>query len=166
MALHPSPRATAKLAIVAAIGGLTAAGLSGKLARFQVAEKSMEPALKPGDYLYAALAGSVTRGDIVIYSDPSRSGLDLIKRVIGLPGETVSIAGGQVAIDGSLLAEPWADGPTLAEGEWTNPPGTIFTLGDNRRLSAGDSRASGPVSTNGMYRATWRYWPLPSVGRL
>jgi len=166
MALRPSPRGTAKLAVAAAIAGLTAAGLNGKLARFAVSEKSMEPALQPGDYLFAALAGSVDRGEIVIYPDPSQSGLDLVKRVIGLPGDTVSIAGGQVAINGSLLAEPWADGPTLPDGEWTNPPGTVFTLGDNRRLSAGDSRASGPVSTKGMYRAIWRYWPPQSVGRI
>lgn len=126
----------------------------------------MEPALSAGDYLFAAKVGSIKRGDIVIYADPARSGIDLVKRVVGLEGETVSIAAGQVAINGAVLAEPWADGPTLPDSEWTIAPGTLFTLGDNRRMSAGDSRASGPVSTTGMYKAVWRYWPPAAIGRL
>ena len=126
----------------------------------------MEPALEAGDYIFAVVPGAIKRGDIVIYPDPSQSGLDLVKRVVGMPGDTVSIVGGQVAIDGAVLAEPWADGPTLPDGEWTNPPGTVFVLGDNRLLSAGDSRKSGPVSTTGMYRAAWRYWPPQSMGRI
>lgn len=126
----------------------------------------MEPALHPGDYVVSVLSTKLRRGDIVAYPDPARPAQDLVKRVIGLPEETVTIAGGQVAIDGALLAEPWADGPTHPDGEWTNPRDTIFAIGDSRRLSAGDSRATGPVKTAGMYKVVWRYWPLGSIGRL
>jgi signal peptidase I len=165
MALRPNTRSTRKLALAAALA-IAVAGIKGRPTRFEVAEASMEPALQPGDYLVAVLARTVGRGDIVVYPDPARPGQDLIKRVVGLPGETVAITGGQVVIDGMLLAEPWADGPTLPDGEWTNQTGTIFALGDNRRMSVGDSRSTGPISTTGLYQAVWRYWPLGSVGRV
>ena len=90
----------------------------------------------------------------------------LVKRAIGLPGEDLSIAGGQVAIDGAVLGEAWADGPTLPDGNWPIPTGSIFTLGDNRRFSSGDGRSSGPVPLAGVRRAVWRYWPPGSFGRL
>ena len=166
MALRPSPSRGAKLALVAAVAATGAAALVGRLTRFEVAESSMEPALKRGDYLIAMAATSVQRGDIVVYPDQTVSDRYLVKRAVGLPMENVSITGGQIAIDGAVLAEAWADGPTLPDGEWTNPVGSIFTLGDNRRISAGDGRTSGPVPLAGVRKAVWRYWPPGSFGRL
>lgn len=124
----------------------------------------MQPTLSPGDYLIAAATTAPRRGDIVVFPDPSRPDRDLVKRVIGLPGETVTIESGQVAIDGQILAEAWADGPTLPDGQWTNPPGTVYVLGDNRRLSRGDSRAIGPLHIQDMNRVVFRYWPIGSIG--
>lgn len=166
MALRPIPRGSARFALAAAMASLAAAGIKGKISRFEIKEASMQPALHAGDFLLASVTRSLQRGDVVIYADPAGSGLDFVKRVIGLSGERISIAGGQIAIDGTVLGEPWADGPTMPDGEWTNPPGTVFVVGDNRRLSSGDSRVSGPVSAAGMYKAQWRYWPPASVGRL
>ena len=126
----------------------------------------MEPALKRGDYLIAAPADSIERGDIVIYPDPTLPNRYLVKRAVGLGGEIISIAGGQVAVDGAVLAEVWADGPTLPDGEWMIPIGSIFTLGDNRRWSSGDGRSSGPIPLVGVRVAVWRYWPPGSFGKL
>lgn len=126
----------------------------------------MEPALKRGDYFIATVATSIKRGDIVVYPDPTSPDRYLVKRAIGLGGETVSIAAGQIAIDGAVLAEAWADGPTLPEGEWMTPPGSVFTLGDNRRFSSGDGRSSGPIPLTGVRKAVWRYWPPGSFGRV
>ena len=126
----------------------------------------MEPALREGDYLVATTTLSAQRGDIVIYPDATMPDRYLVKRAVGLPGENVSIAGGQVAIDGAVLAESWADGPTMPDGEWIIPAGSIFTLGDNRRFSSGDGRLSGPISLAAVRKAVWRYWPPESFGRL
>jgi len=166
MALRPAPSRSAKFAFAAALAGLAAAGVKGRLTRFEIADSSMEPALAPGDYLVALAVRTVQRGDIVIYRDPADPSRELAKRAVGLAGETVAVSAGQVAIDGSVLAEPWADGPTLPDGTWTVPAETIFTLGDNRRASSGDGRSSGPVRVSGMYKAVWRYWPPGSFGRL
>lgn len=165
MSVPPSSRRGAKLAIAAAVAATTAAAMKGRLTRFEVVESSMEPALERGDYLIAGRAGSVQRGDIVIYPDPTTPDRYLVKRAIGLAGETVSISGGRVAIDGAVLAEAWAKGPTWPEGEWVTPAVSIFTLGDNRRLSSGDGRSSGPIPLTGVLKAVWRYWPPGSFGR-
>ena len=126
----------------------------------------MRPALRRSDYVVARLVQSPERSDIVVYPDPADSVRHLVKRVIGLPGEQVSTELGHVAIDGEVLAEPWADGPTLPDGTWSNPPGTVFLLGDNRAASSGDSRATGPVRVEGMYKVVFRYWPPTRFGRM
>ena len=166
MPLRPSAGRGAKLALAAALAATVAAAFKGRLTRFEVAEASMEPALSRGDYLIALLATSVRRGDIVIYPDPTMPDRYLVKRAVGLAGEHVSIAGGQLTIDGAVLAEPWADGPTWPDDEWVIPAGSLFPLGDNRRFSAGDGRSSGPIPLDGACKAVWRYWPPGSFGRL
>lgn len=128
----------------------------------------MEPTLSSGDYVVTlARSGLPERGEIVVMEHPSRAGLDLVKRVIGLPHEIVDVAGGQVHIDGRVLAEPWSNGPTLGDGSWTVGDGEVFLLGDNRSSSTSDGRTTGPVSTNaGWWQVRWRYWPLERFGRI
>lgn len=166
MSLRPSSSRGAKLALSAALAAGAAAALRGRVTRFEVAEASMEPALQQGDYLIAMATATLQRGTVVIYPDPLMPHRFLVKRAVGLAGEKVSIAAGQVAIDGAVLAERWADGPTRPDGEWLIPAGSIFTLGDNRRISSGDGRQSGPIPTAGVRRAVWRYWPPGSFGRI
>lgn len=140
----------------------------GKVRRYAIAEGSMAPALSPGDWVVARRLTSIPkRGAIVVFPHPDGRGTELVKRVVALPGETVAIANGQVHVDGSVLAEPWADGPTLPDGDWALSPHEVFVLGDARPRSTADSRHIGPVT---LSQARWeiaaRYWPLRSVGRV
>jgi signal peptidase I len=89
----------------------------------------------------------------------------LIKRMIGLPGERIDIATGQVAVDGRALTEPWAEGPTLPDGTWKVPGHAVFLLGDRRAISASDGRSTGPISLADVgWIVTARYRPLARAG--
>lgn len=118
----------------------------------------MEPALRPGDYVVAIRSRRPPRrGDVVIVAtaDPER---DLVKRVVGLSGETVSVTGGRVLLDGDPEADRWAQGPTSPDGSWLIPAGHVFVLGDQRTLSAGDSRLTGPTPVESIgWRVLGRY---------
>lgn len=105
------------------------------------------------------------RGDVVVLRDPSGSPELLIKRVIGLPGERVTIANGQVFIDGVPLEEPYLDQETQGGGRsWIVPPFHVFVMGDNRSASR-DSRNFGPVPLDLIVgRAIFRYWPPSQIG--
>lgn len=128
----------------------------------------MQPSLSPGDWVIAQrLRGAPRRGDIVVFSHPAVPEMSVVKRVIGLPGEHVQIGNGQVHIDGEILAEPWADGPTLPDGKWAVPPGQVWVLGDHRALSTGDSRSLGPLPVELVkWRVAARYWPAARATRL
>jgi len=112
----------------------------------------------------------IRRGDIVVFwypNDPSKS---FIKRVIGLPGETISIRRGVVYINGEPLPEPYLD-PSFHTREENMPPVYVrehyyFVMGDNRD-SSNDSRQWGLVPEKYIYgKAVFRYWPLSNIGRL
>ena len=157
-----------RLGLIAALAVLGYAGLRGRLRRYEIAENSMQPGLRPGDFVIAQpLTRTPQRGDIVIFEHPSLADFELVKRVVGLPGEHLVIRHGQVHADDAVLAEPWADGPTLPDGDWQLGPTDVFVLGDNRAASAGDSRSIGPIDTDRVrWRVTARYWPVSSVGRI
>lgn len=148
----------AAAALAAAAGGLSR--------RFAVVEESMLPALEPGDWLIARRRRGVPRrGDVVIFSDPFEVDRYFIKRVVGLPGELITIADGQVHIDGSTLAEPWANGPTFPDGEFQVPERSIWVLGDHRGSSLGDSRTIGSIPLDEIeWKAEAIYWPSSRVG--
>ena len=111
---------------------------------FYIPSASMEPTLQIGDRILVDKLSyhlhSVHRGDIVVFSRPPKETADLVsdlvKRVIGLPGETVSAKGGAVYIDGHRLTEPWLPpvdrGTTQAFPPMTVPKGDYFVMGDNR----------------------------------
>lgn len=100
------------------------------------------------------------RGDIVIANRPGNE-VSLIKRVIGLPGETIEVRGGHTYIDGQPIEEPWVTyfggrsyPPTLI------PPDHVFIMGDNRPNSR-DSREIGPVSISDIEGRVWLVcWPF------
>jgi signal peptidase I len=135
-----------------------------RLRRYEIAEHSMTPALVPGDFVIARSGGLPARGEVVIIGHPEKPGMEIVKRVIGLPGETVTVSGGLVHIDGARLPEPWADGPTCPEGTWRIPSDAMFVLGDNRRRSSGDSRTLGPIAVpDPLWTVQWRYWPARRI---
>lgn len=129
--------------------------------RFAIAESSMEPALSDGDYVITVPVRSVARGQVVVFEHPSRPGFYLVKRVVGLPGEQLTIENGDVFIDGVRFDDPWTTVATSGDGSWTITEGTAFVLGDLRTMSS-DSRTLGPIPIARCRRVTWRYWPRPA----
>lgn len=108
------------------------------------------------------------RGDIIVFNPPVTSPKPYIKRVIGLPGETVSIDGGHIFIDGEQLDEPYIEGAitdcTSDTCQWEVPEGQVFVMGDNRRNSS-DSRSFGPISIDDIIGKSWiTYWPFDDIG--
>ena len=98
-----------------------------------------------------------------MFEYPLEPGRDFVKRVIGLPGETVAIEAGTILIDGDVLEEPYISNkgqhymsPILV------PEGSYFVVGDNRENSS-DSRFWGPVDTRNIVgKVSLRYWPFES----
>jgi signal peptidase I len=134
------------------------------LRRYEIAERSMEPVLAPGDWVVAIPWRRVTRGDVVVVPHPERPGFELVKRVVGLPGEQLTIVNGRVFIDGDGL-DFWGEAPTRPDGDWVIPADTVFVLGDARLLSSSDSRTLGPVPVAAIeWRARFRYWPSSRIG--
>lgn len=119
-----------------------------------VTDISMLPTLRAGDYFlinqYAYQLHPPARGDIVVLRRSQFDSDQYVKRVIGLPGETLRLAGGRVFLNGRRLEEPYAMG-------WTGPalgpihlaPQTYFVLGDNREQSE-DSRQFGAIPRAGI----------------
>lgn len=105
------------------------------------------------------------RGDIVVLHPRQHSERDLVKRIIGLPGETIEIVDGTVYINGRELVEPYIIGPWMGNYPRTVlQPDYYFVMGDNRNASA-DSRAFGPVDEDdivGKAMASW--WPRDRWG--
>lgn len=105
------------------------------------------------------------RGDIVVLRPPQQSSEPLIKRVVGLPGETLEIHDGQVYIDGEKADEPYLNQPTWGTLDpILIPEGHVFVMGDNRQAS-NDSRAFGVVAFDDIIGRAWmRYWPPSEIG--
>ncbi len=120
---------------------------------FFVPTGSMEPTLRPYDrILVQKFDFPLQRGEIVVFQHPKRDlqpplNEDLVKRIIGLPGETIWSVGNTVYIDGKALLEPWLPkGTQLGQAitRQTIPKGEYFMMGDNRSDSY-DSRDWGPI---------------------
>ena len=139
---------------------------------------SMEPSLHDGEralvpryeqWLNRLAGKAYGRGDIVFFRDPTRTDCGwrcpyLIKRIIGLPGETIEIRSGKVLVDSMPLAEPylldsWRG--SFSMDSTVVPAGTYFVLGDNRYpYGSQDSRSFGPVESDRVAgRASFVLWP-------
>jgi signal peptidase I len=133
-------------------------------ARIKVESTSMVPTLRANDYVVvnklAYTFGNPSRGDIIVFKyPPDPTQIPYIKRVIGLPGDQVHIAGGKVYINGVMLNEPYLKVTTNQGGDWTVPAESLFVMGDNRNGSS-DSRAWGFVPLgNVIGKAEVVYWP-------
>lgn len=112
--------------------------------------RSMEPSYNDGNVLVinkiSYVIGDPRRGDVIAMFFPGETQKRFIKRVIGLPGETVKVTDGQVSINGQTLDEPYLadEVVTVPDVERTLETGEYFVFGDNRAVSS-DSRAWGPV---------------------
>jgi signal peptidase I len=139
--------------------------------RVMVVSISMEPNLYEGERLIVnrlayRFSGEPERGDIIVFESPTNSKENLVKRVIGLPGETLTIENGVVHINGVRLEEPYVSAPITMpdQGRWTIPAGYYFVMGDNRPRSS-DSRSWGMVSWDAIMGKAWIvYWPPKAVG--
>ncbi len=152
---------------------------------FWIPSVSMSPTLQVGDRVIVDKLSyrihDVHRGDIVVFARPpleSQAYADLVKRVIGLPGETISSKDGHVYIDGKRLSEPWLPpGPDSYTGALPGdpypqynlpgpvkiPPGEYYVMGDNRTDSE-DSRFFGPIPKSLIVgHAVAVVWPLSRV---
>ena len=135
----------------------------------QVLGQSMEPNLHSAQRVvvekvtYRLLHGP-RRGDIVVIDLPEQTDM-LIKRVVGLPGETIEVRNGEVYIEGEKLAQSWVVKPGGGSyGPQAIPPLHVFVMGDNRGAS-NDSRNFGPVAIEHIVGHAWfSYWPPEYVG--
>jgi signal peptidase I len=140
---------------------------------FVVEGASMEPNFQDGEYLVVErISYSLSdprRGDVVVFRFPANPSLNYIKRIVGLPGETIDVKNGTVMVDGKRLNEPYIlPGSTFVAGfeqeEWKLKTREYFVLGDNRSHSS-DSREWGVVPrVNIIGRAFFVVYPLPDFG--
>jgi signal peptidase I len=131
--------------------------------RFKVEGSSMEPSVLPNEYVLvdklSYLIGQPRRGDVVVFNYPLATERDFIKRIMALPGETITLAGGVVSIDGRPLTEPYIAAPPASGGTWKLGPNQYFVMGDNRNNSS-DSRSWGPLDRKYLIgKALLTYWP-------
>jgi signal peptidase I len=134
-------------------------------ARVRVDGFSMVPTLQDGEYVLVNRLAYKTRlperGDIIVFVSPQTQDLDLIKRVIGLPGDTITVSGGVVQVNDQVLDEPYIAAAPIYNGQWSVPAGQLFVLGDNRNDSS-DSHAWGMLpAKNVIGKAILIYWPIP-----
>ena len=143
---------------------------------YYIPSTSMTPTLEVGDrlmvYKLAFSIGDVEKGDLVVFSRPSRlpdSPInDFVKRVVALEGEKVEVTDGDLYIDGSRVDEPYLESSTVTNDfeEVEVPDGHVFVMGDNRQNSR-DSRDFGPIQEELLVGEVFlRIWPFNNlVGR-
>ncbi len=139
-----------------------------------VPSESMLPTIQVGDRIvvdkfFYKHFGSIERNDIVVFHSTSAMPIkdDMVKRVIGLPGDTIEIKTHKVLLNGKEISEPFILQKTVGDyGPVTVPEGSLFVMGDNRNNSD-DSRDWGFLPENELVgKVILRYWPLSSFGSL
>lgn len=139
---------------------------------------SMEPNFHNGEFILTNKVeyrvSNPKRGDVVIFKSPKNKEIDYIKRVIGLPGDTVALRNNAIYVNGNKLEESYLAPGVVIFGESylhenqevTVPPGKYFVLGDNRPHSS-DSREFGPIAKEDFIgKAFLRYWPFSQFGTI
>ncbi|HLF41444.1 MAG TPA: signal peptidase I [Acidimicrobiia bacterium] len=163
---------------------------------FFIPSESMVPTLEVGDRVLVSRISyrlhDPRRGDVVVFTSPFENGKeerglptrilhgilesvglrhpsteDFIKRVVGLPGETVEGRQGRIFIDGKELVEPYLEEEPVGDfAPRKIPEGEVWVMGDNRNRSS-DSRVFGPIDEDKIVgRAILRIWPVPRLGFL
>lgn len=135
---------------------------------YRVDGPSMEPGLVNNEFVMvnkvSYLFHEPARGDVIVFHWPKDTTKDFIKRIIGLPGDTITTDRDHVTVNGKLLNEPYISAPNNPEGStWKVPAGQYFVMGDNRPVSD-DSRAWGFVPKDYIVgKASVVFWPLPDL---
>jgi signal peptidase I len=156
------------------------------VATYSIPSGSMEPTLMINDRILVDKLSyelhGIGTGNIIVFSTPPDEHCagppvaDLVKRVVALSGQTISLAKGQVYINGKLLHEPWLSsavqhetvpGPSNAPYSlnlpFKVPAGDVFVMGDNRTDSC-DSRYWGPIKTSTIVgQVDFRIWPITRI---
>ncbi len=178
---RPRTKAMETLETVVLAGGIAWFVHAFIAASFYIPSESMLPGLEINDRLLAEKLSyrfhPPRRGDIVVFDPPPKAtalaGNAVIKRVVGLPGETIAIHSGLVFIDGQPLTEPYTLAmPAYPEPDWHAlgmaggriPSDAVFVMGDNRNNSA-DSHVWGTLPIDHIIgHAVFRFWPIPRIG--
>lgn len=137
---------------------------------------SMLPGLTDRSYLLTTKVlyylSEPKRGDVIVFTTPISSTDEFISRIIGLPGETISIKNGDVYINGQVLVEKYLFSAKSTKGgvfleemkPFDIPTDSYFVMGDNRENS-NDSRSWGPIKKSAISGKAWiRHWPLKEFG--
>ena len=131
--------------------------------RFRIEGASMEPNLHDSEYVLIDKVSyklhSPERGDVIVFARPGND-RDYIKRIIGLPGDIVQVAHGQVLVNGVALDEPYLNQPMRNDMPALQvEAGRYFVMGDNRNNSS-DSRSFGSIALDDIVGRAWLvYWP-------
>ncbi len=164
--------------------------ISALLGRFEIHQNSMEPNFHEGQRVMVSRIGSLWsqmlvstahasgsdsasafglhRSQIIVfYENDQHEGDPLIKRVIGVPGDTVLVSDGVVSVNGQPIDEPYVHGQATSCNSYCEPvvlaENTYFVMGDNRAVSR-DSRSFGPIQADQIIgRVVLRYWPIDQV---
>jgi len=130
---------------------------------YEIKEESMSPELLPEDYVLATKTNEpLSRGDIIIFKNSEKS-IDVVKRVVGLPGETISASNNELLVNGKTIEDPWAKTVTDDFIDCNVGENEVFVLGDQRRLSTSDSRTLGTIIATDCLKLKYRYWPYQRI---
>ncbi len=130
---------------------------------YEIKEESMSPELLPEDYVLATKTNEpLSRGDIIIFKNSEKS-IDVVKRVVGLPGETISASNNELLVNGKTIEDPWAKTVTDDFIDCNVGENEVFVLGDQRRLSTSDSRTLGTINATDCLKLKYRYWPYQRI---
>lgn len=144
---------------------------------FTVSGASMYPTLHNGDRMILSKIGDINRFDVVVLKAPDEN-VEYIKRVIGMPGDTLEMKQGVLYINGKKIEQPFINTEALQKqtvfiddftlqsliGETKIPEGKYFVMGDNRGVSR-DSRMIGLIDRKAIEgKAVFTIWPLNQFG--
>ena len=145
---------------------------------YRIPSSSMSPTVLSDDYILVNKLlyhwNAPARGEIIVYHDPVAGERDYLKRIVGLPGETIQMRDRVITVDGAPIGdepyahydEPGQGGGTDDFGPFRIPEGAYFTLGDNR-LNSSDSRAHGPVPFDLIRGKAYQiYWSWESTAEV
>ena len=149
--------------------GINLALGSGKLRVEQVISRSMEPTLRVGDRVLVDANAFQDRYKVICFENPEKEGENLVKRVMGLPGDRIRIRNGVLYVNGRDEYSPHVRSNRISRRQHLNlrvPEGYVFVLGDNRNNSY-DSLDFGPVPYEKIHGVVWAIiWPAGRIGSL